>query len=1050
MKKNKILLRPVLFKDRPGKIFRIIKISILLLALGFYYVPGADAAADPGRDIANDLSVLDQQLRITGTITDAAGVPMPGVNVQVEGTAIGSISDVNGKYSIQVQNANSVLVFSFIGYVSQKVTAGNRSVIDVTLAQELTALDEVVVVGYGTQKKANITGSVSAVTTDELEKRNVTKGSLALVGAVSGVALRQLSGNPGGDAAEIRIRGLGTFSSAGSNPLILVDGIESSIDNVNPNDIKSVSVLKDAASASIYGSRAANGVILVETKKGVSGAPKFTLFTFVGKTKPTMIPEMVNSWEYAELYNEALANMGQSARYTPSDIDKFKAGNDPNYPNFNHMDYLWSTGNGVETKHGITMSGGTTATRYMFSAGYYNQGGLVQENFGRRYDIRLNLDTQLKKNINLAVSLAGNKYNGEEPSGLYGGGLGSIVRGALRLTNRIPGFMPDANTGVMYYGRNETLHPEADLASKSFVGNGSAYLYSNTELTWDITKSFKLRGQMGYTYSNSESKTFIATFQISPTYGISRNSLNQSWGISDALTLQTIGEWNKTFGGHVLHALAGISQQRFISKSLGAFRDDFPNNELYEISVGSTARATNSGSAGANSLRSYFGRLNYAFNEKYLFEANVRYDGSSRFPEDRRYGIFPSLSAGWRISKESFFADNIAFIDDLKLRGSWGELGNQSVGNYPYQDLLSLGTNYPWGSVVQAGAAVTTLANKNITWETTRMTDAGLDLSVLNNRLNFTADYYVKTTFDILYNISASTILGASPSAENAGTVENKGWDFDLSYRGNAGDFSYGVSGNISFVQNKVKKLANVEVDIARGLFIGKPIGSAYGFVTDGLFVTDEEAKAAPTQPFANYANAGNIHYLDISGPNGVPDGVVTAAYDRLVIGNPRPTSYFGINLDASWKGVDFSALFQGEGGRKSNVPLEHFQAFDNDGNIQRWQMEERFHAGNPDKNAKYPELAILSTDFYTNNPSDYWIRNATFLRLKNVTLGYRLPARWVQKISLNSVRFYVSGENLFTLTGYYPGWDPEMTTGGSARWYPLSKLYVLGVNVDF
>jgi TonB-linked SusC/RagA family outer membrane protein len=1045
MKKNKILLRPAFLSRFPEKTFRIIKISVLLFGMGFYNAFGVGTATEIGREKTKDLIDFTQQTKVTGTITDAAGAPMPGVNIQVEGTAIGSISDVNGKYSIQVQNANSVLSFSFIGYVPQKVTVGNRSVIDIVLTEEMTALNEVIVVGYGTQKKANITGSVAAVNTAELEKRSVIKGSLALVGAVSGVALRQLSGNPGNNAAEIRIRGLGTFSSAGSNPLILVDGIESSIDNVNPNDIKSVSVLKDAASASIYGSRAANGVILVETKKGVAGAPKFSYFSYVGKSKPTMIPEMVNSWEYAELYNEALANMGQQPRYTADDIAKFKSGTDPNYPNFNHMDYLWSTGKGIESKHGLTMSGGTQATQYMFSVGYYDQGGLVQENFGKRYDLRMSLNTKLKDNVKLDASLAGNIYNGEEPSSLYGGGLGSIVRGALRLTNRIPGFTSDG-----YYGRNETLHPEADLASKSFVGNGSTYIYSNTELTWDITKSFKVRGQLGYTYSTSESKTFIATFQITPTYGITRNSLNQSWGIGDALTMQAIGEWNKTFGGHVLHAMAGISQQRFKSKSLGAYRDDFPNNELYEISVGSTTRATNSGSASANSLRSYFGRINYSLNDKYLFEGNIRYDGSSRFPEDRRYGVFPSVSAGWRISKESFFRDNISFIDDLKLRGSWGELGNQSVGNYPYQDLLSLGQNYPWGAAVQAGAAVTTLANKNISWETTRMTDAGIDLSVLKSRLNFTADYYVKTTFDILYNISASTVLGASPSAENAGTVENRGWDFDLSYRSSTGDFSYGASANISFVQNEVKKLANVKFDIAKGLFVGEPIGSTYGFVTDGVFVNDAEAAAAPTQPFLAYANSGGIHYLDISGPNGVPDGVVNAAYDRRVIGMPRPTSYYGLTLDAAWKGLDFSVLFQGEGGRKANVTLEHFYAFDNDGNIQRWQMEERYYSGNPNKYAGYPELYITSTDFYSQNPSDYWLRNATFIRLKNMTLGYRLPARWVQKISLNSVRFYASGENLFTLTKFYKGWDPEMSVGGSSRWYPLTKLYVLGVNVEF
>ncbi|MCE5345535.1 MAG: TonB-dependent receptor [Bacteroidales bacterium] len=1049
MKKIQILQRTTSFlRGCSGNAFKIIRLTIFLFIVTVFNVFGGNIVSDntnQNLDKETDTAAVMQQKRITGTVTDANGNPMPGVNVQVEGTTIGSISDINGKYSIEGQNANNVLTFSFIGYVSQKVAVGNKVVIDVSLSEELQALEEVVVVGYGTQKKMNITGSVSAVNSEALEMRNVTKGSLALVGSMSGIALRQLSGNPGKNSAEIRIRGLGTFSGAGSSPLILVDGLESSIDNVNPNDIKSVSVLKDAASASIYGSRAANGVILVETKRGVAGAPKFSYHAYVGKSKPTMLPEMVNSWEYAELYNEALTNMGMAAKYTADDIAKFKSGTDPNYPNFNHIKYLFDTGSGVETKHGITMSGGTPGTQYMFSAGYYNQQGLVQENFGKRYDMRLNLNTKLKSNLSLNVNLSGNKYNGEEPSSLYGGGLGSIVRGALRLTNRIAGFTPDG-----YYGRNETLHPEADLESKSFVGNNSFNLFSNTELVWDITKDIKISGKVGYTYDNSESKTYIATFAVTPTYGITRNSLSQSWGKSDALTLQSLAEYTKSFGNHFVHLLAGYSRQRFGSQSMGAYRDDFPNNELYEISVGSTARATNSGSSSINTLLSYFGRINYSYLDKYLLEGNIRYDGSSRFPEGHRFGLFPSLSAGWRISKESFFQNAVTWVDDLKLRGSWGELGNQSVGNYPYQDLLSLGLNYPFGSIMAAGAAVTTLANKNISWETTKMTDFGFDVSVLHSKLTLTADYYLKRTIDILYNISASTMLGASPSAENAGTVENKGWDFDLSHKNSIGDFSYRVSANFSIVNNQVTKLANVTRDIAKGLFIGEPIGSTYGYVTNGVFADAADVAAAPKQPFPNLAIPGGIKYVDISGPEGVPDGVVNSAYDRSVIGKPRPKSYYGLNLYAEYKGFDLSLLLQGEGGRRSMVSLEHFYAFDNDGNIQRWEKNERWSPENPNSKAGYPALTIMSTDFYTQNPSDYWMRNATFIRLKNVTFGYTIPSRLTNKISLNNVRFYLSAENLLTMDHYYPGWDPEMATGGSDRWYPLTILTVLGVNVDF
>ncbi|HEY9486807.1 MAG TPA: TonB-dependent receptor [Chryseosolibacter sp.] len=983
---------------------------------------------------------------ISGSVTTDGGESIPGVNILLKGTTIGIVTDADGKYSLEVADLNGTLVFSYIGYSTMEVPIGGRTTIDVSLVADVQSLQEVVVVGYGTQKKVNLTGAVSSVGSEELEKRTVPRTSLALQGQMSGITVRQASGNPGRNSATLTIRGPGTFSGAGNSPLVLIDMIEGSMDDVNPNDIASISILKDAASAAIFGSKAANGVILIETKKGFSGKPVFSYNAYVANHEPTMIPDMVNSWEYAEVVNEMNVNMGQQRRYTDEDIQKFRAGNDPNFPNFDHIDYLFGSGRGLETKHDISMRGGNEGTQYMFSAGYYDQQGIIKKNSADRYNVRLNLDTKLHEKLRFSAKLAGTKYASTEPASPYGSGLGGIISGAMRNANAIHGPTPDG-----FWGRNETLHPEADLNSKSFTDNEGLNLYSNASMVWDITKNLKITGQLGYTQNQSENKAFIATYPITPTYAITLNSLNTSWAQSSALTLQSFLEYTTKIGDdHAFKVLAGTSGQSYSSKSLSAFRDALPNNEIYEIDAGATVRGRQGGSAARNTLASYFGRFNYNFREKYLLEANFRYDGSSRFPADSRWGLFPSFSAGWRISQEGFFA-NVPLVSDLKLRASWGELGNQSIGNYPYQDLLALGVNYPFGNLLSAGAAVTTIANKDITWETTRIVGVGVDLGLFEDKLTLTADYFKKTTFDILYNVSVSDMLGASPSATNAGTVENKGWDFDLKYRNRVGDFSYGASAIFSVVHNKVVELANVEQDIARGLFTGHPIGSAFAFVSDGLFVSDDEVANYATQPFAFLANAGGIKYVDISGPDGVPDGVVNATYDRTVIGQPLPITTYAFTFNGAYKNFDFNIMLQGEGGRNDFVNIgQFFFPLENNSNVQRDVYENRWTKENPDANAPYPKIMATASGFYSSNRVDFWNRDATFLRLKNLQVGYSLPKTILDKTFLNQVRFYVTGENLFTMTKFYKGWDPEMVTGSSERFYPLIKAYVAGVNVKF
>ncbi len=986
-----------------------------------------------------------QQKEITGKVTDASGDPLPGATVMVKGTTIGTVTDVDGNFTLRIPANAQTLQVSFVGMKTVELPIGNQTNFNVVLEEEAIGLQEVVAVGYGTMKKANLTGSVASVTSKDLEKRAVTQSSLLLQGKMSGISVRQPSGNPAENNASLLIRGQNTFSGAGNNPLVLVDGIESSIDAVNPGDIESVSILKDAASAAIYGSKAANGVILVQTKKGVTGKPVISYNAYLGKGSPTMLPEMVNSWEYAIAVNEASVNSGGSPLYTEDQIQKFKSGTDPiNYPNFDHMNYVFGSGSGMETKHDLSVRGGTQGTQYLVSAGYFNHQGLIKKNSENQYNLRLNLDTKLRDNLTFSARLSGLATNNKMPMGAEGD-LGFIVRGAMRNSNAILGVHPDG-----YYGRNETLHPEADLESDSFIKNNGFSIYSNAEMGWNISKDIKLTGQLGYTYGNSENIQFRAKYNVTPDYMVTPNYLRNTWSKNDALTMQAFAEYTKRINNHDFHLLGGVSGQTYYYKNIMAYRDQFPNNELHQINAGATANGQEGGGASRSRLASYFGRLNYGFMDKYLVEVNFRYDGSSRFPAKSRWGLFPSFSAAWRISEEPFFKQFIPWMNNFKIRASWGELGNQSIGDYPYQDVIYLGQNYPFGNTYAAGAAVTVLANKGITWETTRITDIGLDMSFINNKLSFTADYFIKNTKDILYDVSVSKILGASPSSSNAGTVQNKGWDFDIAYNNTIGDFNYGVSAIFTIVHNKVTKLANIEQDINRGLFIGYPIGSAYGYTSSGLFASDEEVQSAPTQPFPFLASAGGIKFLDISGPEGVPDGIVDSSYDRTIIGQPFPITTYGFTFTGGYKNLDFHFLLQGEGGRKDMVNIDHFFPLDNNGNIQREAFDKRWTQANPDPKAKYPKLIIMSTDFYRENKVDYWFRDATFLRLKNAQIGYSLPKEIVNKISLNRLRIYITGENLFTLTNYYKNWDPEMSTGGARRFYPLTKLYTVGVNIDF
>jgi TonB-linked SusC/RagA family outer membrane protein len=996
-------------------------------------------------------------MQVSGQVVDENDSGLPGVNVIEKGTSNGTTTDVDGKFTLNVAGENSVLIFSFIGYDAQEITVGARTDFSIKMAIKAESLGEVVVVGYGTQKKANLTGAVGAVDSKEIEKLNVNQTTQLLQGQVAGVTVIQQSGQPGKENAQISIRGQGTFSGAGTNPLVLVDGLASSMDNVDFNDIASISVLKDAASASIYGTRAANGVVLIETKKGKEGKTKINYHGYVGLQQPTEIPKIVDSWTYAEMMNEALTNDGQNPQYSAAEIAKFKSGEDPdNYANKNHYRDLITSGSGVQTGHNINMTGGNGKTNYLVSFGYLNNQGLMAETYFKRYNVRMNLENKINDKVKVSLILSGRASNQNEPTAVDKSpvpGAEGILSYAIKVPTTIPGRKSNG-----YYGNQTGFTTEGWMDSESFIANDNKNLYSNASIDWDIVKGLKLTGRMGYDFTLNQYTMFRPTLVIDQFLTAGPSDLTKENTTTGLLTAQSFLNYDLNIGRHSIHALLGYSQESYKQESLRGFRDNFPSNTLSQLNAGSASNQQSSGTASEWALRSVFGRVTYNFNERYLLEFNARYDGSSRFPSAHRFGLFPSLSGGWRISEEDFF--HVSWIDELKVRGSIGKLGNQNIGTYPYQQLISLGLNAPFGAteVMSPGAAAKVVPNSNLSWETTRVIDGGIDVAFFSGKLNFTADYYDKLTSGILYAVSASAVLGLTPSVQNAGVVSNKGIDLELRYRGKAGDFTYSIAPNFSYVKNQVVELANLEKDVTNGWFVGYPLNAIYGYKAQGLFVDQADIDAHATQ--FRVPKPGTIKFEDISGPNGVPDGKVDADYDRTVIGNTFPKFTFGMNLNGQYKRFDLSILLQGIGGVNKligvlqtnpvtgaiqNNTLFQGNAFIQGSNPQQWMADDHWSIDNPNPNAAYPRLSILGGQEEQFQPSTFIMHNASFLRISNVQLGYTFAPELISKLRMSTFRIYVSARNLKTFDHFQKGWDPE-TAGG----YPPVRVYNIGINVGF
>lgn len=998
-------------------------------------------------------------ITITGKVTDEKGAPVPGVSVVVKGTTKGAITNPNGEFQLTGVDDHAVLTVTSIGYTTQEININGKTQVNISLVPDVSALKQLVVVGYGVQKKANLTGSVSSIGSKELTNRPVTNVSNALQGTMPGVTVTSAErGQPGADAGKIRIRGIGTLNN--SDPVIVIDGVitnVSNLNNINPDDIASMSVLKDAASAAIYGSRAANGVILITTKQGKKGAPQVVYNAYVGKQDPTRLPDFLPSWQAATLENQARINEGSGAKFTPEQIQKYKDGSDPyNYPNTDWLG-LFYKGSGIQQNHYLGLTGGSDKTQYAFSLGLFDENGVVKKTNAKRYTTRLNLTSEVTNNVKVNANIGFTSTGQREPSNPYTGDFDQLVRQANRISPMVPYKYENGHYGSIGDG-----NPMAWLEGASQNQYANYDLVGNVGVDWEIIKGLHFKPSLAYVMKINHNKKFIAEQQYydangDKTFYQGPSSVKDENAFANTLTQQALLEYTKSFSKHNFKILGGYSQEHTKYSFDDGYRKGFLNTLLTDINLGSTDGQAANGYSYELGLKSFFGRLNYDFDGKYLLEANLRYDGASRFAPDNRWGLFPSFSAGWNIDREDFFTPLKDVVSNLKLRASWGQLGNQYVKGtddtkyptfpyYPYITTMSGGQNYVFGGtsgIIAPGVAQINGANPNIQWEATTETGIGVDAGFFDGKLNFTADYFNKKTTGILLAVPVAATYGYKAPIQNAGTVVNKGWEFALGYNDTKGDFSYNAAINAAFIKNEVTDLRGTGPIITGYTFqdVGYSVNSLYGYVADGIFQSADDVKKSPYQSATTAP--GDLKYHDKDG-----NDTINAA-DRQYLGNYFPKVTFGLNLGGSWKNFDVSIFMQGAAGVKTYIDAGKIGAVGGNANKPTSALLDTWTKENP--GAELPRMWYnYKQNDPSGTPSSFWVKDGSYLRLKNLQVGYTIPEKLVKRIGLTKVRFYYSGQNILTFDHLYDWIDPEASVKSSIYYYPQVKVHTFGVNVSF
>ena len=1053
-------LFPSLIKTREMNCLKIAGASLLLLCISPQF-----AVADGFKQDA--VTIMQQQnLKVSGVVTDEAGEPLIGVSVLVKGTTLGNITDLNGRFSLDVPEG-SILEISYIGYKTQSIKA-QREPMNIVLKEDAQKLDEVVVVGFGTQKKVNLTGSVSAVTGDDISKRPVANAAILLQGQIPGLRVNQGLGQPGGEGTSFRIRGQGTFSSAGSDPLILINGVPGSMTNLDPSVIESVSVLKDAASAAIYGARAANGVILVTTKQGAVGDKvHISYHGNVGLHTPTKLYDRVtNSVEYMELANLAWKNSGTGKQYTQDQINLYRNNvGDPQYPNFDWQDYMFRTA--VVQTHNLSMAGSTEKTTYNVALNFVDQPGTMRGFKYRKYNATIDLTAHITNFIK--VGTYANLMYGETEQPRQG--QNDAFLSTLSQAPTYMPWLPDDGTGIRRWTSSAYSFESHNKNMPAIIGDNAMKRDNNFDINAQLWLEINLaKGLTWYTKGAARLQSNKSKdWRGSTTYTYDYHTGERSSELDKGGLGLSVGDGRRFYtnlysylnydlslvdNAHNFSLMVGYNQESEKYETLNAYRKDFAF-DLPVLNAGGTADWSNSGGEEEWAIQSLFGRFNYDFKERYLFEANMRYDGTSRISDENRWGVFPSFSVAWRATEEEFIKNlNLNWLNNFKLRGSWGQLGNQNIGLYPYQAMISGVDDYPFTKTsdgVIIGYQQTAYANRNIKWETTTITDIGFDLQVFDG-LSVTFDWYKKTTDDILRSSQVSSLLGLSAPTVNNGSVENKGIEVALNYAnmvkgGTFRGFRYNAGVYFDRSRNKLTEFGAEEIGSYSIKREGLPYDEYYMLECIGVFADQAEINASPKQ-FNDNTQPGDLKYKDISGPDGKPDGVIDN-YDRRTFSGRFPGFEYGINASATWKGFDLSLIGQGVADKKYYTTDWGVQPFMQGSSPNKDYIKHMWTEENP-YGAKHPKLYWQDMGGGKNTrPNSYYLKDASFFRLKNLTLGYTLPRVWTEKANISKVRIYFSGDNLLTLTPY-KGLDPERNGDGRDAIYPQNRIYSFGLNVEF
>lgn len=1024
------------------------------------------------------------QVNIRGKVVDSAGESLVGVNVIIKGSRLGTVTDLNGEFSLSVSSTNSTLLFTYVGFTELEVPLNGRTLLNVTLEQDIEMLDEVVVVGYGTQKKVSVTGSVSQIGSKEILQAPSGNITSLLAGKLPGLTAQQSSGQPGADGSSIRIRGLSTMGA--SSPTIIVDGVQRSMDQLDPNDIESISILKDASSAAVYGVQGAGGVILVTTKRGTIKKPQISYTGKVSYNKNTLFPEFLNGPDFIKYYNQALVMDGKDPIFS-EDLYRKSLNHDPEgkISNTNWHEEIMKPGS-YSTHHNVNVNGGSESIKYFLSAGYLEQDGIIDNFDFNRYNVRSNVDVNLNHGFRLQLDLHARQ---EKRKAGYFSASNQSWNNPIMLASKVFPFLPTTYNGlptVGHFNKNNTLNPIV-YNNVGYNNSEMNVLLSSANLTWELpwVKGLEFGTKLSYDKDYTTARSWAAPQKVN-SYDIATNEYEEvltNLGVTVdnteifrhavsqfyRMTFQPSINYSNTFGKHEVSGLLLFEGAVQEGENLAATAVDFDVTSLHELDMGNNIQDDNGrpnvdGNSSIFRRAGFVGRINYAYENRYLLELAARYDGSSRFPSENRWGFFPAASAGWRISEEPFFVDYKDKIEQLKLRASAGVLGNDlNVGQFAYLNMMrrNPATIYigdkEYISVYTAGEV-----NRDITWEKTATYNIGFDLTLNRGIFGMEFDYFYQYTTDILIgggSLYPPSLGGNYPGTVNGGEVANHGLELVLTHQNKIGEVFYNVRGNVGWSRNKILRMNESPNTPLYQKRTGRKMGEKMGFIAEGLYKSEEQIMNTPTLSHLQkitQIRPGDIIYKDLNG-----DGKIESAQDYTFLGNSNfPELMYGFNLGATWRKFDFSIFFQGAAikdmflsGVYGNGAVDatiYTRPFHGNGNSPYFLIENSWTPDNMD--SEFTRLTTVAAEVGNCNgwASSWWMRDASYLRLKNAQIAYNMRSETLKSIGLENIRLSLTGSNLLTWSGLNKyGIDPEAPEISNG-YYPQQRTFEFGINITF